>query len=288
MFLMKRKSSPQNTRMSSQWRVVTKVAQSVLPEWHWWHLPLPSAPMQTPFSQACWCEWHVGTKCRGVTEESDSPWISPLILVQKDRLWIIADWTSQSRAAFYSQGSTTPLTHWQEQIGSLHWTWKLDTGRQHCILKSKRRCVLHWANTVAVHNHAFQHLPCSSDIWMANGVFLGRPDLLCWWPPMQTTWLSNCKTHTTSPTKIWKWTGTAWRHYIWPVGQLSWFPIRWPSLVLPPYPEERKVTQAAVKLGRPIQCSNTDKSSDQPNPAASNIIPWRFQRSQTEIGYGSI
>ena len=148
--------------------------------------------------------------------------------------------------------------------------------------------VLHWANTVAVHSHTFQHLPCSSDIWMANGVFLGRPDLQCWWPPMQTTWLSNCKTHTTSPTKIWKWTGTAWRHYIWPVGQLSWFPRRWPSLDLPPYPEERKVTQAAVKLGRPIQCSNPDKSSDRPNPAASKIIPWCFQRSQTETGEGSI
>jgi hypothetical protein len=152
---------------SEEWRLRPH-RQSVLPEWHWWHLPLPSAPTQTPFSQACWCEWHVGTKCRGVTEESDSPWTSPIILVQKkDGLWTIADWMSQSRAAFYSQGSTTPLTHWQEQIGSLHWTWKLDTGRQHCILKTKRR----WCSPLGKHCSSWQS--CLSALamlqWHLNG-----------------------------------------------------------------------------------------------------------------------
>jgi len=226
------------------------------------------------------------TKCRGVIEESDSPWTSPLIFVQKDRsLWFFMNYR---RLNFTKQGCflLPRIKNTLDTLAGAKWFSTLDLNwilaGSTASWRQKGDSILHWANTVAVHSHVFQPLPCYSDTLMANGVFLGRRDLQRWQQPMQTTWLSNSKTYTTSPTKTWKWTVTAWRHYIWPVGQLSWFPRRWPSLVLPPYPEEGKVKQDAVKLGRPIQCSNPNKWCDRPNPAAYKTISWRFQRSQRQ------
>lgn len=251
--------------------------------------------MLTPFSQARWCEWHGRHK----VQRSDWRGGQPLDITcstcpEKGRKPLVLHQLSKPEC--HKEGLLSALKDQQHPrntdrskvvlyIRPEKWVMAGSTASW----RQREDGLLHWANTVAINSHAFQPLPCPGDIWMANGVFLGRPDLQCWQPTMETTWLSNCKTHThtTSPTKIWKWTVIAWRHYIWPVGQLSRFPRMWPSLVLPPYPEERKVTQAAVKLGQPIQCSNPNKC-DWPNPAASKTILWCFRMSQTETGEGSI
>ena len=182
--------------MSSQWRVATKAAQT---EWHWWHLALPSAPTQTPFRQACWCEWHVW---RHEVQRSDWRVGQPLDITRNTRPeegWKRSVFHGLSQTERHKVGLlSTPKDQQHPQhtgsskvvlyIGPENWILVGSTASW----RQREDGILHWANTVAVHSHALQPLPCSSDIWMVNGVFLGRPDLQCWQPPMQTTRLSNC------------------------------------------------------------------------------------------------
>jgi hypothetical protein len=69
-----------------------------------------------------------GMKSKGVTEESDSPWSLPVVLVQKKvgSLRFCVDYQRMNdvtkKTAFRSRELTTPWTCWLELSGSLHWT----------------------------------------------------------------------------------------------------------------------------------------------------------------------
>ena len=161
--------------------------------------------MLTPFSQARWCEWHGRHK----VQRSDWRGGQPLDITcstcpEKGRKPLVLHQLSKPEC--HKEGLLSALKDQQHPrntdrskvvlyIRPEKWVMAGSTASW----RQREDGLLHWANTVAINSHAFQPLPCPGDIWMANGVFLGRPDLQCWQPTMETTWLSNCKTHTHTP-----------------------------------------------------------------------------------------